>query len=82
MLRGEMDPRIDRHAQLEKLLASDIDHWMCNLYFEVIKLPRYVFYNGYYKGHAYVVCYASKLIINPFGDNIRRNNKIGLYGVL
>ncbi|XP_072021333.1 uncharacterized protein [Amphiura filiformis] len=42
MLRGEMDPRIDRHVQVEKLLASDIDHWLCNVYFEVIKLPRYL----------------------------------------
>ncbi|XP_033640408.1 uncharacterized protein LOC117300735 [Asterias rubens] len=42
MLRGEADPRIDRHETVEKLMASDIDHWLSNLYFEVIKLPRYI----------------------------------------
>ncbi|XP_022101493.1 uncharacterized protein LOC110985071 [Acanthaster planci] len=42
MLRGEADPRIDRHETVEKLMASDIDHWLSNLYFEVVKLPRYI----------------------------------------
>ncbi|XP_070533195.1 uncharacterized protein [Ptychodera flava] len=37
-----MDPRIERHETPEKLIASDIDHWLCNLYFEVVKLPRYL----------------------------------------
>ncbi|KAK6182267.1 hypothetical protein SNE40_009987 [Patella caerulea] len=42
MLRGEMDADIDKHEKLEELMASDIDHWMSNLYFEVVKLPRYL----------------------------------------
>ncbi|XP_077989963.1 uncharacterized protein LOC144444426 [Glandiceps talaboti] len=41
-LRGEMDYRIERHEGVERLIASDIDHWLCNLYFEVVKLPRYL----------------------------------------
>ena len=36
-----MDPDIDKHEKIEELIASDLDHWMCNLYFEVIKLPRF-----------------------------------------
>ncbi|XP_038052469.1 uncharacterized protein LOC119725181 [Patiria miniata] len=42
MLRGEADPQMDRHETIEKLMASDIDHWLSNLYFEVVKLPRYI----------------------------------------
>ncbi|KAK7091940.1 uncharacterized protein [Littorina saxatilis] len=41
MLRGPMDTNIDKHEKLEELMASDLDHWLCNLYFEVVKLPRY-----------------------------------------
>lgn len=42
MLRGEMDPMLDKHDKTEELMASDLDHWMSNLYFEIIKLPRYL----------------------------------------
>ncbi|XP_046362564.2 uncharacterized protein LOC124139499 [Haliotis rufescens] len=41
-LRGEMDPNIDKHEKIEELMASDLDHWMSNLYFEIVKLPRYM----------------------------------------
>ncbi|ELU11189.1 hypothetical protein CAPTEDRAFT_202332 [Capitella teleta] len=37
-----MDFQIDKHDKLEALIASDIDHWLCNLYFEAVKLPRYL----------------------------------------
>ncbi|XP_035825164.1 uncharacterized protein LOC101851493 [Aplysia californica] len=40
-LRGPMDSDIDKHEKIEELIASDLDHWMCNLYFEIIRLPRY-----------------------------------------
>ncbi|PIK53786.1 hypothetical protein BSL78_09280 [Apostichopus japonicus] len=42
MLRGEFDPRIEKHEVTEKLMASDLDHWMSNMYFEIIKLPRFI----------------------------------------
>ncbi|XP_052761377.1 uncharacterized protein LOC128204074 isoform X2 [Mya arenaria] len=41
-LRGEMDPQIEKHETIEKLIASDLDHWLCNLYLEIVKLPRYL----------------------------------------
>ncbi|KAL8561388.1 hypothetical protein ACOMHN_063315 [Nucella lapillus] len=41
MLRGPMDMDIDKHEKIEELMASDLDHWLANLYFEVVKLPRY-----------------------------------------
>ncbi|PVD32684.1 hypothetical protein C0Q70_08129 [Pomacea canaliculata] len=41
MLRGQMDADISKHEKIEELMASDLDHWLCNLYFHVIKLPRY-----------------------------------------
>lgn len=40
MLRGQMDADISKHEKIEELMASDLDHWLCNLYFHVIKLPR------------------------------------------
>ncbi|XP_013405388.1 uncharacterized protein LOC106170172 [Lingula anatina] len=42
LLRGEMDTLIDKHEKIEELMASDVDHWLSNLYFEVVKLPRYM----------------------------------------
>ena len=42
MLRGDIDPSIDKHEKLEELMACDLENWLCNLYFEVIKLPRYL----------------------------------------
>ncbi|CAB3994118.1 partial [Paramuricea clavata] len=41
-LRGDMDPGIDTYQRMEELIADDIDHWLCNLYFDVVLLPRYM----------------------------------------
>jgi hypothetical protein len=35
-----MDTAIHKHETIETLMADDLDHWMCNLYFEIVKLPR------------------------------------------
>jgi len=42
MLRGSMDSSISKFTTIEKLITSDIDHWLCNLYFEIVKLPKYL----------------------------------------
>ena len=42
MLRGDIDPSIDKHEKLEELMARDLENWLCNLYFDVLKLPRYL----------------------------------------
>ncbi|XP_057308593.1 uncharacterized protein LOC130646936 [Hydractinia symbiolongicarpus] len=42
MLRGDMDPGIDKFEIIEKLMAEDLENWLCNFYFEIIKLPRYM----------------------------------------
>ena len=36
-----MDTSIDKHEKIEELMADDLENWLCNLYFEVVKLPRY-----------------------------------------
>ncbi|EGD74627.1 hypothetical protein PTSG_05991 [Salpingoeca rosetta] len=41
MHRGDMDPSVITHAEIEKRLARDLDSWLCNLYFTVSRLPRY-----------------------------------------
>lgn len=41
-LRGEMDPAITKHETIERLISEDVDHWLCNMYFEIVKLPRYL----------------------------------------
>lgn len=42
LLRGEMDPSIDRYEELEHRMASNVDNWLCNLYFTVEHWPRYM----------------------------------------
>ena len=37
-----MDSSISKFTTIEKLISSDIDHWLCNLYFEIVKIPKYV----------------------------------------
>ena len=41
-LRGEIEELMDKHEKIEALVASDVDHWLCNCYFEIIKLPRFL----------------------------------------
>ncbi|KAM4705019.1 uncharacterized protein WCC33_009853 [Rhinophrynus dorsalis] len=41
-LRGHYDTRIDRFSKIEQLIMTDMDHWLCNLYFQIIKLPQYL----------------------------------------
>jgi hypothetical protein len=38
MLRGEVDRSIDKFADIENLYKTNIDEWLCNLYFSVEKL--------------------------------------------
>ncbi|XP_059257479.1 uncharacterized protein LOC132018527, partial [Mustela nigripes] len=39
LLRGHYDQRLDNFRKTEDLICLDLDHWLCNLYFQVIKLP-------------------------------------------
>uniref|UniRef100_A0A8C5NS83 Orofacial cleft 1 candidate gene 1 protein n=1 Tax=Junco hyemalis TaxID=40217 RepID=A0A8C5NS83_JUNHY len=39
-LRGHYDSRIDRFRKIENFISQDLDHWLCNLYFQIIKLPQ------------------------------------------
>ncbi|XP_030829615.1 uncharacterized protein LOC582863 isoform X1 [Strongylocentrotus purpuratus] len=67
MLRGEVDTRIDRHETVEKLMASDLDHWLCNIYFEIVRLPRYL---AGQKEYEVELQFSSNLIGYP--DRIKR----------
>uniref|UniRef100_A0A8C6XRM6 Uncharacterized protein n=1 Tax=Naja naja TaxID=35670 RepID=A0A8C6XRM6_NAJNA len=40
LLRGHYDSRIDRFQKIEKLISSDLDHWLCNLYFQVVSVVK------------------------------------------
>ncbi|XP_041102643.1 uncharacterized protein LOC121313933 [Polyodon spathula] len=40
LLRGHQDPRIDQFRKIEELISSDLDNWLCTIYFQVIKLPQ------------------------------------------
>ncbi|XP_064187283.1 uncharacterized protein ofcc1 [Anguilla rostrata] len=40
LLRGERAPALDQFRKVEELMSSDLDNWLCNLYFQVKKLPR------------------------------------------
>ncbi|XP_055490759.1 uncharacterized protein ofcc1 isoform X4 [Leucoraja erinacea] len=39
-LRGHQDHKIDEFRKIEALMSSDVDHWVCNLYLQIIKLPK------------------------------------------
>ncbi|XP_037389692.1 uncharacterized protein ofcc1 [Pygocentrus nattereri] len=40
LLRGRPHPGLDQFSKIEKLLTTDLDNWLCNLYFKVKRLPR------------------------------------------
>ncbi|XP_072588040.1 uncharacterized protein, partial [Vulpes vulpes] len=42
LLRGHYDQTLDNFRKMEDLICLDLDHWLCNLYFQVIKLPLYL----------------------------------------
>uniref|UniRef100_A0A671VT96 Orofacial cleft 1 candidate gene 1 protein n=1 Tax=Sparus aurata TaxID=8175 RepID=A0A671VT96_SPAAU len=39
LLRGEPSAQVDQFKKIEALISSDLDHWLCNLYFQVKRLP-------------------------------------------
>ncbi|XP_034562838.1 uncharacterized protein LOC117829320 [Notolabrus celidotus] len=39
LLRGEPNTQLDRFRVIEALMSSDLDHWLCNLYFQIKRLP-------------------------------------------
>ncbi|KAM4606575.1 uncharacterized protein ofcc1 [Polymixia lowei] len=39
LLRGHPSPQLDQFRKIEGLISSDLDHWLCNLYFQVKRLP-------------------------------------------
>ncbi|XP_045920958.1 uncharacterized protein ofcc1 [Micropterus dolomieu] len=39
LLRGEPNTQLDQFKKIEVLISSDLDHWLCNLYFQVKRLP-------------------------------------------
>uniref|UniRef100_UPI0037E719C5 uncharacterized protein ofcc1 n=1 Tax=Semicossyphus pulcher TaxID=241346 RepID=UPI0037E719C5 len=39
LLRGEPHTQLDRFKEIEDLISSDLDHWLCNLYFQIKRLP-------------------------------------------
>ncbi|XP_051909950.1 uncharacterized protein ofcc1 [Hippocampus zosterae] len=38
LLRGEPSTQVDQFRQIEALISSDLDNWLCNLYFQIRKL--------------------------------------------
>ncbi|XP_014844671.1 PREDICTED: uncharacterized protein LOC106919042 isoform X1 [Poecilia mexicana] len=39
LIRGEPSPQLDQFKKIEAIISSDLDHWLCNLYFQVKKIP-------------------------------------------
>uniref|UniRef100_A0A669EIX4 Orofacial cleft 1 candidate gene 1 protein n=1 Tax=Oreochromis niloticus TaxID=8128 RepID=A0A669EIX4_ORENI len=39
LIRGEPSTQLDQFKKIEALISSDLDHWLCNLYFQVKRLP-------------------------------------------
>nr|XP_035150856.2 uncharacterized protein LOC100406559 isoform X4 [Callithrix jacchus] len=39
LFRGHYDQKLSKFRKIEDLICLDLDSWLCNLYFQVIKLP-------------------------------------------
>ncbi|XP_036111496.1 orofacial cleft 1 candidate gene 1 protein [Molossus molossus] len=39
LLRGHYDQKLNSFRKIEDFICLDLDHWLCNLYFQVVKLP-------------------------------------------
>uniref|UniRef100_A0A3B3U447 Uncharacterized LOC106950336 n=1 Tax=Poecilia latipinna TaxID=48699 RepID=A0A3B3U447_9TELE len=39
LIRGEPSPQLDQFKKIEAIISSDLDHWLCNLYFQVKRIP-------------------------------------------
>uniref|UniRef100_A0A674MF04 Orofacial cleft 1 candidate gene 1 protein n=1 Tax=Takifugu rubripes TaxID=31033 RepID=A0A674MF04_TAKRU len=39
LIRGQPSARMDQFRKMEALISSDLDRWLCNLYFQVCSLP-------------------------------------------
>lgn len=35
LVRGVLNTQLDQFQKIEGLISSDLDHWLCNLYFQV-----------------------------------------------
>ncbi|CAH3160843.1 unnamed protein product [Porites lobata] len=70
-LRGDMDPHIDKHEKIEELMADDLENWLCNLYFEIVKLPRYM---AGQKEYEVELQFTSGILSYPSRTNIDEEN--------
>ncbi|XP_031215273.1 orofacial cleft 1 candidate gene 1 protein [Mastomys coucha] len=42
LLRGPYDQKLNSFRKIENLICQDLDQWLCNLYFKVIKTPLHL----------------------------------------
>ena len=71
MLRGDMDPGVDKFEVVEKLMAHDLENWLCNVYFEIVKLPRYM---AGQKEYEVELQFTSGLLSSPVRTNTGEEN--------
>ncbi|KAM9332608.1 uncharacterized protein ofcc1 [Pholidichthys leucotaenia] len=70
LLRGEPKTHLDQFKKIEALISSDLDHWLCNLYFQVKRLPPGA--SGGAKDCVTVSVLPSKLPVMP-QSNVHQN---------
>lgn len=39
IMAGKVDKNISRFCEIESKIKSDLDSWLCNMYFEIDKMP-------------------------------------------
>ena len=66
MLHGEMDHRVEKHEKLDLVIAIDFNCWMCNLYFEIVKLPWFL---AGQKEYEVELQFSSGILAYPDRDN-------------
>ncbi|XP_023567825.1 uncharacterized protein LOC101580438 [Octodon degus] len=53
LLRGHYEQKLNSFRKIEDLICLDLDHWLCNLYFQVIKLPLHLGDRKFYESHTW-----------------------------
>ncbi|XP_058526420.1 uncharacterized protein LOC101532567 [Ochotona princeps] len=51
LLRGHYDRKVGNFREIEDLICLDLDHWLGNIYFQVMKLPLHVDDQNQFESH-------------------------------
>uniref|UniRef100_A0A8C2UZ15 Orofacial cleft 1 candidate gene 1 protein n=1 Tax=Chinchilla lanigera TaxID=34839 RepID=A0A8C2UZ15_CHILA len=79
LLRGRYEQTLNSFREIEDLICSDLDHWLCNLYFQVIQLPLHLDDQNLHEDHTRLSPeFSMCLVAEAEKANLDVNNAVGL----